>query len=256
MTEKWATIQTKRGEKILGTLSVDFWFLLNIIFRQKLVDGVTKRGMMNGESWWEMTSLMSPDECLKSPTTKERCVCVCVYSICLHVQIVVGQTSRVNLTCCLTEAQNSGTLYSYHPIKHINIHVIWCSNVGQHNTTNFCFALTPLASLISSRLKRVTENERRASRRQKKAGKARVWIDLKHHHNLPGVERGPSVPHWSFHWQEPSQVPSKIYLSVLWCWHNVFLMSEIRLRMDEKALFLSFPSCFLPALMSIREADK
>lgn len=51
----------------------------------------------------------------------------------------------------------------------------------------------------------------------------------------------PYVAHWSLHWQEPSQVPSKIYLSVLWCWHNVFLISEIRLCVDEKApLFLPY----------------
>lgn len=58
------------------------------------------------------------------------------------------------------------------------------------------------------------------------------------------MEQEPSVAHWSFHWQEQSQVPSEIYLSVLWCWHNVFLMSEIRLCMDGKS-----PLSFLPHLL-------
>lgn len=70
------------------------------------------------------------------------------------------------------------------------------------------------------------------------------------------MKQGPSVAHWSFHWQASSQVPSEIYLSVLWCWHNVFLMSEMRLHMDETALVLFLPSRFLPVLMSIREETR
>lgn len=159
MTEKWATIQTNRGEKILGTLSVDFWSLSNI-FRQKPADGVRKGRMMNEKSWWEVTSLMSPDECLKSPTTRGR-MCLWVYmffcflggfNVCAYANCCFVK-SRVSLRCCLMEERTSGTLCSYHPIKHINIHVIWCPIVGQHNTTNFCFASTPLASLISSGVK-------------------------------------------------------------------------------------------------------
>ena len=141
----------KQREKIPGILSVDFWFLLNIIF-QKPADSAKKRGMINGESWWEMTSLMSPDECLKSPTTRGRYVCVCMLFF-LSVCVCAWWKYQVNLRCCWTEEQTSGTLYSYHPIKYINIHVIWCPIVGQPYTTNFCFALPPLASLIRCAVK-------------------------------------------------------------------------------------------------------
>lgn len=131
------------------------------------------------------------------------------------------------------------------------------SNCGTtlHNKLLFCIASTGFSHSLGSK---VSDRQRAASSREtKEKRKDRVWIGLKHHHNLPGAERGPSVAHWSFHWQEPSQVPSKIYLSVLWCWHNVFLMSGIRLRIDEKALFLSFPSCFfLPWCQSVRQTSR
>lgn len=62
MTEKWATIQREDEKKICGALSVDFWFLLNTIFCQKLADSVKKEGMMNGETQWKIKSLMSSDK--------------------------------------------------------------------------------------------------------------------------------------------------------------------------------------------------
>lgn len=36
-------------------------------FQLTSVDGMRKRGMINGQPWWEKTSMMSPYECLSSP---------------------------------------------------------------------------------------------------------------------------------------------------------------------------------------------
>ena len=96
----------------------------------------------------------------------------CAFPASVHVRIVVWRKSRDNLRCCLTEKQTSGTQCSYHSIKStINTHVIWCPLVGQHHTTTFCFELTPLASLISSEVKKATDKEQRAAGRQKKRGR-------------------------------------------------------------------------------------
>lgn len=132
-----------------------------------------------------------------------------------------------------------------------NLNTQWSLRwLPQHNNNlQFCSASTSLSLALEWR---EWQRKNREIQEDKEKRKGWVWIDLKRHHNLPGMEQGLSVAHW----QEPAQVPSKIYLSVLWCRHNVFLMSEIRLRMDEKALLLSFLHCFIPALMSIREADK
>lgn len=159
-----------------------------------------------------------------------------------------------NLGCCLTEHRSSGILCIYHPVKNtINTHVIRCALLRQHRTTTSVLHWAR-ASLINC--SEVSDRQKTESSKTKEKRKARVWIDLKHHRNLPEVNQGPSVAHWSFHWQESSQVPSKIYLSVLWCWHNAFLMSEIRLHMDETALILFLASRFLPVLMSIREETR
>lgn len=162
--------------------------------------------------------------------------------------------------------QTSSTSCFSHPIKYINTHVIQYLIVGEHNKLLFFFffleSLSDSAGFTHQLWAKMSDRERAESlRKTKEKRKVWVWIDLKHHHNLPGVGWGPSVAHWSFHWQEPSQVPSKIYLSVLWCWHNVFLMLEIRLPMDEKkkkkpAFFPSPPAFFLLWCQSMKQTTR
>lgn len=97
----------------------------------------------HGEKWQAWCPLMSVWS--HQPQGGDMSVSVCYF---LSVRVCAWWKYQVNLRCCWTEEQTSGTLYSYHPIKYINIHVIWCPIVGQPYTTNFCFALPPLASLI------------------------------------------------------------------------------------------------------------
>lgn len=62
--QKSGQLFKEKKKKICVALSVDFWFLLNIIFCQKLADSVKKEGMMNGETQWKIKSLMSSDKCM------------------------------------------------------------------------------------------------------------------------------------------------------------------------------------------------
>lgn len=146
MTEKWVTIQTNRERKSLARsqLTSDFLWISSFSRSQRTVWRKGEWLMENhGEKWQAWCPLMSVWS--HQPQGGDMSVSVCYF---LTVRVCAWWKYQVNLRCCWTEEQTSGTLYSYHPIKYINIHVIWCPIVGQPYTTNFCFALPPLASLI------------------------------------------------------------------------------------------------------------